>query len=108
IMSWGMTSYQGNGGTASYGVLKLYSSAAVWDGQNDSRDGTIYLYQYLDGTGGNNHDGRYRVGILDITDGSSNTLLFGEKSLYDPNFNSICIKPTDQNAVLTQSSYWAN
>jgi len=108
IMSWGMTSYQGNGGTASYGVLKLYSAAATLDGQNDSRDGTIYLYQYLDGKGGNNHDGRYKVGILDITDGSSNTLMLGEKSLYDPAFNTICVKPTDQNAVLTQSSYWAN
>jgi prepilin-type N-terminal cleavage/methylation domain-containing protein/prepilin-type processing-associated H-X9-DG protein len=107
LMQWGMTSYQGNGGTASYGVLKLYVPSAASDGQNDSRDGTIYLYQYFDGSAaaGNSIDLRYKVGVQSISDGTSNTFLFGEKSYNDPGFTANCL--TDQGA-LTQDSYWAN
>jgi prepilin-type processing-associated H-X9-DG protein len=108
---WGITSYHGNGGIATYGVLKLYSACAVCDGQNDSRDGVILLSQYFNGNGAlnangsNNIDCRTPVNIGSITDGTSNTLLFGEKSLYDPAFDAACANR--QNALVTQS-FWAN
>jgi prepilin-type N-terminal cleavage/methylation domain-containing protein/prepilin-type processing-associated H-X9-DG protein len=108
---WGITSYHGNGGTATYGVLKLYSACAVCDGQNDSRDGVLLLYQYFNGAGvlnaggSNNIDCRTLVNITSISDGTSNTFLIGEKSLYDPAFDAAC--PLRQNRLITQS-YWAN
>jgi prepilin-type N-terminal cleavage/methylation domain-containing protein/prepilin-type processing-associated H-X9-DG protein len=108
---WGITSYQGNGGTASYGVLKLYSTAAISDGQNDARDGTIYLWQYfngngpLNGAGSNNIDLRYIVRLTDVLDGTSNTFIFGEKALYDPDFDNFC--KNSQNFLIDQS-FWAN
>ena len=111
---WGITSYQGNGGTATYGVLKLYPSpgnCAVCDGQNDSRDGTILLYQWFNGNGvqnangSNNIDCRTPVSISSITDGTSNTLLFGEKSLTDPGYDANCL--ANQNYLIDQS-FWAN
>jgi prepilin-type N-terminal cleavage/methylation domain-containing protein/prepilin-type processing-associated H-X9-DG protein len=108
---WGLTSYHGNGGIATYGVLKLYSACAVCDGQNDSRDGVILLWQYFNGNGAlnaagtNNIDCRTPVKIASVTDGTSNTLLFGEKSLYDPGFDANC--KGNQNLLIDQS-FWAN
>jgi prepilin-type N-terminal cleavage/methylation domain-containing protein/prepilin-type processing-associated H-X9-DG protein len=109
---WGITSYHGNGGTATYGVLKLYSKCAVCDGQNDSRDGTILLYQWFNGNGApnaagsNNIDCRTTVNITGITDGTSNTLMFGEKSLTDPGYDANCL--TGGQNYLIDQSFWAN
>jgi prepilin-type N-terminal cleavage/methylation domain-containing protein/prepilin-type processing-associated H-X9-DG protein len=108
---WGITSYHGNGGTATYGVLKLYSKCAICDGQNDSRDGTVLLYQWFNGAGApnaagsSNIDCRTPVSIASITDGTSNTLMFGEKSLTDPGYDSSCL--AGQNYLIDQS-FWAN
>lgn len=110
---WGITSYHGNGGTATYGVLKLYSSCAICDGQNDSRDGVLLLYQWFNGngalnaSGSNNIDCRTPVNIAGVLDGTSNTLLIGEKSLYDPGFDTACAGTNRQNILVTQS-FWAN
>lgn len=93
---WGITSYQGNGGTASYGVLKEYAGNAknakgFKSGQNGSRDGTMYLWQHFDDpTGAYFIDLRYKVTIASITDGASNTLLLGEKSLFDRDYEANC------------------
>ncbi len=109
---WGITSYQGNGGTATYGVLKLYSACAICDGQNDSRDGTVLLYQWFNGngapnaSGSNNIDCRTPVSVASITDGTSNTLMYGEKSLTDPAYDSAC-RTGGQNFLIDQS-FWAN
>jgi prepilin-type N-terminal cleavage/methylation domain-containing protein/prepilin-type processing-associated H-X9-DG protein len=109
---WGITSYHGNGGTATYGVLDLYSKCAICDGQNDSRDGTILLYQWFNGagtlnaSGSNNIDCRTPVSITGITDGTSNTLMFGEKSLTDPGYDQNCLA-AGQNYLIDQS-FWAN
>jgi prepilin-type N-terminal cleavage/methylation domain-containing protein/prepilin-type processing-associated H-X9-DG protein len=116
FMQWGITSYQCNGGTASYGVQQKYPGELSGDGQNDSRDGTMYLWQYFNGMGvlnsgsGNNIDLRYSVGFGSIIDGSSNTFLFGEKSLWDPGYTANCIIDpghATQNQLVDQS-YWAN
>jgi len=115
---WGITSYQANGGTASYGVLQMYVGEANASGQGDSRDGTVFLWQHFNGDGPlngsppgststNNIDLRYTVSLTDITDGTSNTFLFGEKSLYDPGFDSACVVPARQNFLIDQS-FWAN
>jgi prepilin-type processing-associated H-X9-DG protein len=124
---WGITSYMGNGGTASYGVLKLYCDPSNFpydctnpsqsieraDGQNDARDGTIYLWQYFNGagsknaSGSNNIDGRYTVTHANITDGASNTFLAGEKSFYDPDYDVACVPSGRQNYLIDQS-FWAN
>jgi prepilin-type processing-associated H-X9-DG protein len=45
------------------------------------------------------------VNIASISDGTSNTFLFGEKSLYDPQYSRECL--TSQNDLIDQS-FWAN
>ncbi len=108
---WGITSYHGNGGTATYGVLKLYSACSICDGQNDSRDGVMLLWQYFNGNGAlnaagtNNIDCRITVTITGISDGTSNTFMFGEKSLNDPGYDLNC--KSSQNSLVDQS-FWAN
>jgi prepilin-type N-terminal cleavage/methylation domain-containing protein/prepilin-type processing-associated H-X9-DG protein len=62
---WGVTSYRPNGGGLSY-----------LDGNFDS-DGVIIRFIF----------GSSPITILGITDGTSNTILFGEASNFDPNYS---------------------
>jgi prepilin-type N-terminal cleavage/methylation domain-containing protein/prepilin-type processing-associated H-X9-DG protein len=61
--TFGMNSYGSNGGTRS------------WYVSNMTNDGVMYINS--------------KVRIPDITDGSSNTLLFGERYHFDPNYAGI-------------------
>jgi prepilin-type N-terminal cleavage/methylation domain-containing protein/prepilin-type processing-associated H-X9-DG protein len=71
-LSYALTSYAGNGGTRSY------------DPQFASNDGIFFVI----GPGSQTAPGGAPVRIADVTDGLSNTLLFGERSHTDPNHDS--------------------
>jgi prepilin-type N-terminal cleavage/methylation domain-containing protein/prepilin-type processing-associated H-X9-DG protein len=66
---WGITSYGGNGGTQSYPTA--------------SNDGIFYAV----GPAASPQLGP--VAIAGVTDGLSNTFLFGERSHFDPNFDAL-------------------
>ena len=69
---YALTSYGGNGGSRSY-----YPSSATADGVFHST-----------GPASEPYANQRTVGPADIKDGLSNTLLFGERSHYDPNYAS--------------------
>jgi prepilin-type processing-associated H-X9-DG protein/prepilin-type N-terminal cleavage/methylation domain-containing protein len=72
---WGLVSYGGNAGVR-----------ATAGGQ--TKDGIFY-----EGS---------RVRLADVTDGASNTLLFGERNHWDPYYDSLC--PRD---MIGTNSWWA-
>jgi prepilin-type N-terminal cleavage/methylation domain-containing protein/prepilin-type processing-associated H-X9-DG protein len=69
---YALTSYGGNGGTRSY------------DPQLATNDGIFAVI----GPGSQTAPAGAPVRIADVTDGLSNTVLFGERSHYDPNYDS--------------------
>jgi prepilin-type N-terminal cleavage/methylation domain-containing protein/prepilin-type processing-associated H-X9-DG protein len=69
---YGMTSYGGNGGTQSY------------DPANATNDGIFFVI----GPGSQTDPNGAAIRIADVTDGLSNTVLFGERSHVDPNQDS--------------------
>ncbi len=69
VYLWGVTSYGGNGGTVSY--------------PTGSNDGMFYP------VGPAASPALSPVRMLDVTDGLSNTLLFGERLHRDPNFDAL-------------------
>jgi prepilin-type N-terminal cleavage/methylation domain-containing protein/prepilin-type processing-associated H-X9-DG protein len=69
---YALTSYGGNGGTRSY------------DPQLATNDGVFFVI----GPGSQTAPNTSAVRIADVTDGLSNTLLFGERSHLDPNHDS--------------------
>src|SRR5205807_7890090 len=70
---YGLTSYGGNGGTRSY------------DPQTATNDGIFFVI----GPGSETAPGGQPVRISEVTDGLSNTVLFGERSHTDPNHDAI-------------------
>jgi prepilin-type processing-associated H-X9-DG protein len=75
---YGITSYGGNGGTRSY------------DPQFATNDGIFYVI----GPGSQTAPKDGPVRMPDILDGLSNTLLFGERSHFDPNHDSFAANVT--------------
>jgi prepilin-type N-terminal cleavage/methylation domain-containing protein/prepilin-type processing-associated H-X9-DG protein len=69
---YGLTSYGGNGGSVSY------------DPANATNDGIFFVI----GPGSQTNPNGSAIRITDITDGTSNTILFGERYHFDPNNDS--------------------
>jgi prepilin-type N-terminal cleavage/methylation domain-containing protein/prepilin-type processing-associated H-X9-DG protein len=69
---YALTSYGGNGGSRSY------------DPQDATDDGIFFVI----GPGSQTAPNGSPIRIADVTDGLSNTLLFGERSHFDPNYDS--------------------
>jgi prepilin-type N-terminal cleavage/methylation domain-containing protein/prepilin-type processing-associated H-X9-DG protein len=70
--TYALTSYAGNGGARSY------------DPQFATNDGIFFVI----GPGSQTAPGGAPIRIADVTDGLSSTLLFGERSHLDPNYDS--------------------
>ncbi|HMO12867.1 MAG TPA: DUF1559 domain-containing protein [Pirellulaceae bacterium] len=93
---YGLTSYGGNGGSRSY------------DPQFATNDGVFYVI----GPGSQTAPQGTAVKIRDIRDGLSNTLLFGERSHYDPNHDTFAaniVPPSGQFLnPMARVGWWAN
>jgi prepilin-type N-terminal cleavage/methylation domain-containing protein/prepilin-type processing-associated H-X9-DG protein len=93
---YGITSYGGNGGARSY------------DPQFATNDGVFFVL----GPGSQTAPSGSPVRIADITDGMSNTVLFGERSHVDPNndtFATNLVPPSGQFAnPMGDIGWWAN
>lgn len=92
---YGLTSYGGNGGSRSY------------DPQFASNDGIFFVI----GPGSQTNPTGTPIRMADVTDGLSNTLLFGERSHNDPNHDTFAanITPPPGQFVnpMTAVGWWA-
>jgi prepilin-type N-terminal cleavage/methylation domain-containing protein/prepilin-type processing-associated H-X9-DG protein len=79
---YGLSSYGGNGGSRSFGP------------PGPSRDGVFHQ--------------RSQVRLADISDGTSSTLLLGERSHRDPIFDAICQEYDPGSGPLASWGYWAS
>ncbi len=75
---YGLTSYGGNGGSRSY------------DPQFASNDGIFFVI----GPGSQTAPNSKPITMAGVTDGLSNTILFGERSHFDPNHDSFAMNVT--------------
>lgn len=93
---YGITSYGGNGGTQSY------------DPQFATNDGIFFVI----GPGSQTAPTSKAIRIADVTDGLSNTVLFGERSHVDPNHDSFANNlsaPSGQFLnPMSNVGWWAN
>jgi prepilin-type N-terminal cleavage/methylation domain-containing protein/prepilin-type processing-associated H-X9-DG protein len=76
-----VTSYGGNAGTRSYHPASGFLTT----------DGVFFMA----GPGSQPEPNQQPVRLADVTDGSSNTLLFGERSRWDPNYNTFAAQGWD-------------
>jgi prepilin-type N-terminal cleavage/methylation domain-containing protein/prepilin-type processing-associated H-X9-DG protein len=91
---YGVTSYGGNAGTRSF--------CSVISSPDLKADGVFFevgAYSYP-------VNGQTTVAIADIKDGTSQTLLFGERSHYDPNFDSFAAAGYERGQPLNQFGFW--
>jgi prepilin-type N-terminal cleavage/methylation domain-containing protein/prepilin-type processing-associated H-X9-DG protein len=93
---YGLTSYGGNGGLRSY------------DPQYATNDGVFFVI----GPGSQTAPNGSPIRIADVTDGLSNTILFGERSHVDPNHDSWAAQLTGPNGEkitpMVQAGWWAS
>jgi prepilin-type N-terminal cleavage/methylation domain-containing protein/prepilin-type processing-associated H-X9-DG protein len=92
---YALTSYGGNGGTRSY------------DPQVATNDGIFHVI----GPGSQTAPNGAPIRMADVTDGLSNTILFGERSHYDPNQDSFAANLTANNAAINSMNnigFWAS
>jgi prepilin-type N-terminal cleavage/methylation domain-containing protein/prepilin-type processing-associated H-X9-DG protein len=82
IYYFGLSSYGGNGGTIS----------VYWEDAKNYQDGVFHINS--------------RVRTAEITDGTSNTVLFGERSHDDPNYN--LLNPSGPPMLSVGGWAWAN
>ena len=93
VYLWGITSYGGNGGTISYSN----------SGSNQpSLDGMFFA------VGPASTPLMNPVRILQVTDGTSNTLLFGERYHWDPNFTPALVAATKSTDSITGYGWWGS
>jgi prepilin-type N-terminal cleavage/methylation domain-containing protein len=93
---YGLTSYGGNAGTRSF--CSTISSSAL------KADGIFFevgQYSYP-------VNGQRTVRIADIKDGTSQTLLFGERSHDDPNFDSFAAAGYENGQPMGQFGFWTS
>ena len=90
---YGVTSYRANGGSR-----PIYATSATNDG--------VFM---ATGSGARQASGApagTKVSITAISDGSSNTLLFGESSHVDPNFNTFTTAGWNSGSTISTWSRW--
>ncbi len=88
------TNYAGNGGTRSYSPDSGYLQA----------DGVFFLV----GPYSEPLPNQQPVRLADITDGASNTILFGERSRWDPNYNTFADQGWDWSFRMYGNSFGAS
>lgn len=94
---YGVTSYGGNGGTGG----TCYKSVAYCSGvATQSTDGMFFETGPLSSPAA----GQSPVRMVDVLDGTSNTLGFGERSHVDPVFDSLATPKSEQ--VIGQYGFW--
>jgi prepilin-type N-terminal cleavage/methylation domain-containing protein/prepilin-type processing-associated H-X9-DG protein len=91
---YGVTSYGGNAGTRSF--------CSVVSSDDLRADGVFFEV----GAASYPVNGQTTVTIADIKDGSSQTLLFGERSHYDPNFDSFAGAGCEGGQPMNQFGFW--
>jgi prepilin-type N-terminal cleavage/methylation domain-containing protein/prepilin-type processing-associated H-X9-DG protein len=89
--SYALTSYGGNGGTRSF------------DPASATTDGVFHAT----GPGSQPKPNQGPVRLSDILDGSSNTLLFGERNHRDPNYDSYASAGLASRASMASWGWWA-
>jgi prepilin-type N-terminal cleavage/methylation domain-containing protein/prepilin-type processing-associated H-X9-DG protein len=89
--TYALTSYGGNGGSRSF------------DPASAATDGVFHTT----GPGSQPSPNQAPVRLGDITDGTSNTLLFGERSHRDPNYDSYALAGLASRASMASWGWWA-
>jgi prepilin-type N-terminal cleavage/methylation domain-containing protein/prepilin-type processing-associated H-X9-DG protein len=91
--SYGVTSYRANGGSR-----PLFATSSTNDG--------VFMATGSAARKAASAPNGVEVRLADITDGTSNTLLFGESSHVDPNFNTFTVAGWNSGSTISTWSRW--